>query len=650
MSRAILPVMVGTAGHIDHGKSSLVRVLTGIDPDRLKEEKERGLTIDLGFARFTLRDGRLLGLVDVPGHERFVKNMVAGSTALDIALLVIAADDSVMPKTIEHVEILQLLGVQRMIVVLSKIDAVDAETAELAEQEIRELLAPTPFAEATIVRVSSITRQGIDELRGLLESTALGVPARSAEGAFRMPIQRVFKLEGIGTVVTGIPLAGSIHSGEEIEFLPGGETVRVRALQAFGGAVDRVVAGHSSALSVPDARDLTLHRGQVAAAPGVYHAGSQIDVDLSVLAKARAIRHRDPIRFHTGTAELRGVLSVLEGDVMEPGRSGVARVLLDEEVYCAPGDRFLLRAMNPPRTIGGGRVLQVVSEGGRYRRQRIAEQVRSLIEAGTDPAQRAFEIVRHAGPAGMTGSDVARALAVSVESARDLLAGHPEIHWHARTLRAFAKDSLDDGRAAVLASVDRILRDKQMAASVLRSALRTTHDFPPELKEAVLDQMVAEGRARSTADGKVMFLDRLRPLAAEDQIELDRIVSACEAAAFRPPTAAELASSLGVPMARVEGLLARGVDEGRIERVGEHAYGAGTMRRVLVEIARNALAHGEVLDIPALRDALDTSRKYLIPLLEHVDGMGLTRLRAGERRLLTSSDAFAALRSEPGLS
>lgn len=643
MSRAILPVMVGTAGHIDHGKSSLVRVLTGIDPDRLKEEKERGLTIDLGFAPLILKDGRVMGMVDVPGHERFVKNMVAGSTALDLALIVVAADDSVMPQTVEHIEILQLLGVRSAIVALTKIDMVDAELAELAEDEVREFLAETPFAEAPIFRVSSITRQGIDELRAALESAALAVPTRSADGPFRMAIQRVFKLEGIGTVVTGIPISGSIRVGDEVEFLPGADRVRVRALQAFRGPVDRAVAGHSTAMSVPDARDLELRRGVVAAEPGVFRAGVHIDVELEILGKGKPIRHRDPVRFHSGTAEVRGVISVLEGDELEPGSTTVARLLLDEPVACAPGDRFLLRAMNPPRTIGGGSVLQVVATASRYRRQRVASQVRALVEAGSNPVQRAFEIVRHAGPVGVAPSDVASAMAIAVDAAQALLTSHPELAWHERGRRAFSRECLDDGRAAVEGSVARILRDKPMAASVMRSALRATRDFPTELKDAVLDALVAEGKVRSTADGRVLFLERLQNLSPGDQADLDRLVATCEAAAFRPPTAEELATSLGQPLVHLENLIARASDEGRIEAVGTHLYGAGQLRRVLLAICSNCLAHDEVLDIPALRDALGTSRKYLIPLLEHVDGLGLTRLRGGERRLLTSSDAFAAL-------
>jgi selenocysteine-specific elongation factor len=642
VSRAIHPVMVGTAGHIDHGKSSLVRALTGTDPDRLKEEKERGLTIDLGFASFRLGDGRLVGMVDVPGHERFVKNMVAGSTALDLALLVVAADDSVMPQTIEHLEILNLLGVHRGVCALTKVDLVDPDLADLAEDEIRETLAGTPLEDIEILRVSSTTGAGIEALHDHLQALALSTPLRGHDGPFRMPIQRVFKLEGIGTVVTGIPVRGAVRVGDEIEFLPGGGRAKVRALQAFGGAVDRAVAGHSAALSVPDARDLGLSRGCVAATPGVFHAGDHVDVELEVLSTSPRLDHRTEVRFHVGTAEALGVISLLEHETLGPGSVTVARLLLQEAVACAHGDRFLLRTMNPPRTVGGGTILQV-SEGRRYRRRRLAEQVRALVEAGNDPVRRAVEAVRQAGPVGKSLAEVAGEISAPTSDVQAILETSEDVHWHPRGRRAFDQRLLDSGIESVAHSVDRILKDRPSAASIVRAQLRTTHDFPAELKEAVLDEMAARGQVRSGASGRLLFVGRLRPLPLDEQQSLDRIVGHCEGLGFRPPTPVEASAELGIPSAKLADLVARAIDEARLEQVGDHVYGASVIRRALVSIRDNCLANAEVLDIPKLRDDLGTSRKYLIPLLEHVDALGLTRLRAGERRILTSSDAFAAL-------
>ncbi len=643
MSRPILPIMVGTAGHIDHGKSSLVRALTGIDPDRLKEEKDRGLTIDLGFAPLKLSDGRLMGMVDVPGHERFVKNMVAGSTALDLALLVVAADDSVMPQTTEHLEILDLLGVRRAVVALNKIDLVEPELADLAEEEIRQLLAGTQLAEAEIVRVSAVTGEGVAALRDHLEQLARAVEPRSAAGPFRMAVQRVFKLEGIGTVVTGIPATGAVRVGDELEFLPGGHRARVRAIHAFGGQVELGRAGHSTALSVPDARGADLRRGMVAATPGRFRSGGAIDAELRLLDTAQPLVHRTPIRFHVGTAERRGIVLALDSERIEPGATRPVRILLDEPVSCATGDRFLLRLQNPPRTIGGGDVLQIGDAPRHYRRSRVAERVQALVAAGTDPAARALEAVRNGGPRGASLAEIAGELAVVEEEARAVVEANAELHWHARGRRAFLAEQLEAARQIVHDSVARILRDKPHAASVPRTALRTTHDFPPDLKDAVLDDLVATGAARSLPDGRLLLVARLKPLPAADQRDLDAIVEHATAAAFRAPTLDELAGGTGLPASRVESLVARGVDEGRLQRVGDHVYADAVIHRALVAIRDNCLANDDVLDIPALRDALGTSRKYLIPLLEHVDALGLTRLRGGERRLLRSSDLFGSL-------
>ncbi|MBZ0150966.1 MAG: selenocysteine-specific translation elongation factor, partial [Planctomycetes bacterium] len=359
MARSIHPIVVGTAGHIDHGKSSLVKALTGIDPDRLKEEKERGLTIDLGFARLKLADGRLLGLVDVPGHERFVRNMVAGCTALDLAMLVVAADDGVMPQTIEHVDILNLLQVRGGLIVLTKIDMVDPALADMAEDEVKKLVRGTVLADAEVVRVSSVTGEGLAELRQKLEALALGIEPRREHGPFRMSIQRVFSLAGIGTVVTGIPVSGSLTPGTEVEIQPLGTRVKVRGIHAYGGKVDEAVAGHSTALAVPEARESGVHRGMVVAAPGAFEVGDAVDIELRLTPRCPRLQHRMPIRFHTGTIEVRGTLLLLDRDDVGPDDQLVARLELDEELCCAAGDRFLLRLQNPAMTVGGAAELFV---------------------------------------------------------------------------------------------------------------------------------------------------------------------------------------------------------------------------------------------------------------------------------------------------
>jgi selenocysteine-specific elongation factor len=637
MARQIHPIVVGTAGHIDHGKSSLVKALTGIDPDRLKEEKERGLTIDLGFARLKLSDGRWLGLVDVPGHERFVRNMVAGCTGLDLAMLVVAADDGVMPQTIEHIDIIDLLGVRGGLIVLTKIDMVDPGLADMAADEVRQAVRGTALADAELVRVSSITGEGIPELKQKLEALALQVAPRTAQGPFRMPIQRVFALDGIGTVITGIPVSGSVGPGTEIEILPLGERVKVRGIHAYGGKVEQAVAGHSTALSAPDAREAGVHRGMVCAEPGAFTSGDAIDVELQLTKRSPTLGHRAPVRCHTGTIEARGQLLLLDREQAGPGDALVARLELDEPICCAHNDRFLLRLQNPALTVGGGRVLRIASSG-RYRRKDLGQELAGLLAAGERPEARILHELTQAGPEGRTVDELARALELEDTKVFDTLAAMPAVELHRRSMRAFLREHVTLGEGELLQSVDRMLQKRPAAASVSRAALRTTKTLPATLIDALLDRLQAAGAVRTGRRGQVLFLARLRPLPPADQQVLDRIVADCEARGFRPPELAEVATVAGKSGDPLLSLLDRAADEGRIDQVGEHYYGASVIRTVLRAVRANCVRHAEILDIPALRDELGTSRKFLIPLLEYVDALGLTVLRGGVRRLLPSSD------------
>jgi selenocysteine-specific elongation factor len=647
MARSIHPVVVGTAGHIDHGKSSLVRALTGIDPDRLKEEKERGLTIDLGFARFKMADGRWLGLIDVPGHERFVRNMVAGCAGIDLAMLVVAADDGVMPQTVEHVDIIDLLSVRGGLIVLTKIDMVDPALADMAQDEVKKLVKGTVLEGAEVVRVSSVTGEGIPELKQKLEQLALGVEPRQSHGAFRMPIQRVFSLPGIGTVITGIPTHGSVAPGAELEILPGGERVKVRGIHAYGGKVDEAVAGHSTALSVPDAKEVGVHRGMVACSPGAYTSGDAVDIELQLTLRAGRIAHRAPIRFHTGTVEVRGQLLLLDRDQTEAGEALVARVELDEDVCCTTQDRFLLRLQNPAVTIGGGRVLRI-AESGRYRRRSLGEELAGIVAAGDRPEARILHELEQAGPAGAPVDDLARALQCEDSRVVDLLGTTQDVALHHKAMRAFLVRFVAAGEQELEESVARMLAKRPEAASIKRTAVRTTKTLPQAMVDFLWDRLQAAGKVRAGRQGTILFLDRLRALPAAQQAQFDRIVAECEARGFRPPEQHELAAVVGVDGDRLLSLLDRAQDEGRIDKVGEHYYAASIVRTVCHAIRDNCLAHDEVLDIPSLRDGLDTSRKYLIPLLEHVDSLGLTVLRGGVRRLLPSSDLCRDLGRERG--
>ncbi len=645
MARQIHPVVVGTAGHIDHGKSSLVTALTGTDPDRLKEEKDRGLTIDLGFARIKLADGRLLGMVDVPGHERFVRNMVAGSTGLDLALLIVAADDGVMPQTIEHVDILNLLQVRGGLIVMTKIDMVDELLVEVAEEEVLELVKGTVLEGAEVCRVSSITGEGIPELREKLEALAMSVEPRQSHGPFRMPIQRVFSLPGIGTVVTGIPLTGTVRPGAELEVLPLGTRIKVRGIHAYGGKVEEAVAGHSTALSVPDAKESGVHRGMVCAEPGVFASGDAVDVDLTLTPRSPKLKHRVPIRFHTGTVEVRGQLLLLDRNETGPNENFVARLELDENVACHATDRFLLRLQNPAVTIGGGRVLRL-EDSGRYRRKDLGAELQGIVAAGDKPEARVLHELEQAGPVGCAIDDLSRALSLGDGKVLEMVEALPEAEVHEKAMRVFLREQVAVGERELIESVDRMLERRPAAASIKRASIRTTRTLPQQLVEFVFEKMQAAGRVRAGRQGQILFLDRLKPLPPAEQARFDRILSECESRGFRPPRIEELSAAAGLSGDALLSLLDRAQDEGLIDKVGEHYYGAKIVRGMLHAVRGNCLANDEVLDIPKLRDGLDTSRKFLIPLLEYVDSLGLTVLRGGVRRLLPSSAISRELGAE----
>jgi selenocysteine-specific elongation factor len=646
MARPIHPVVVGTAGHIDHGKSSLVQALTGIDPDRLKEEKERGLTIDLGFARLKMADGRWLGIVDVPGHERFVRNMVAGSTGIDLALLVVAADDSVMPQTREHVDILTVLGVKQGLVAMTKVDMVDPGLADLCQEEIHELLEGTPLAGAEVCRVSSVTGEGIDALRERLEALAREVPPRPHGGSFRMPVQRVFSLPGIGTVVTGIPLSGSLKPGDEVEILPKRQRLKVRGLHAYGGKVEEAVAGHSTALSVPDAKEAGVHRGMVVAQPDTFQIGDAVDLELNLLPSARTLEHRDPVRFHIGTIEVRGDLLLLDRQRIGPGETATVRIELEEPLCCAQGDRFLLRKMNPPTTLGGGVVMRLTDSQRRYRRRELGKELEGLRAAGSSPEARIEHELEQAGPSGATYAVLARALESDESGAEAVVREMSSVHVHPKGRRVFRAEDLVRGEQELFASVDRMLARKSAAASIKRTALRATKTLPQPMIDAIFDLLQQQGRIRAGSEGRILFLERLTPLPADQQQNLDRLVGICSERRFRPPDLSELTEAVGVSGDALQGLLERAQDEARIEQVGDHYYASAVVREAMHAIRDNCLRHGESLEIPELRDRFDTSRKFLIPLLEHVDASGLTVLRGGVRRLLMSSAIQQELAAE----
>lgn len=628
--------MIGTAGHIDHGKSTLVQALTGTDPDRWAEEKARGMTIDLGFARMDLPDGRRVGIVDVPGHERFIRNMVAGATGIDIVILVVAADDGVMPQTREHLSIMQMLGVARGFVALTKVDIVDPEMAELAEEDVRETVEGTFLEGEPILHVSAMTGLGMDELRALLMSMASEAEPRQSEGVFRMPVQRVFSARGFGTILTGIPMTGVLSVGDVVEVLPSGQKGKVRGIQAYHESSDTARAGHSTALNISDIDHHQVQRGDVVAAPGFFKPQLMVGASLLVLGGLPLpVVNRMQVRVHTGTADAIGEMVLLDAEELQGGQEGLVQFRMEAPLVCAPGDRFVVRLASPAITLGGG----VILEESRYRLKRfktfiIDELVRQASSLGSTAALLEALLVRSPErwasleemamgvkrPRGET-EELLQSLATEGK-----VVDMGKAKWiHAETL-SLCQVELQEG-------LEGWFEENPLRARMDIRDLRARLKLDPALIGVLLEREAAEGKVVLSTGGFVALAGREVALDPEVARLRDGVLMALKEGRFQPPSPDELAAAQSAPRASIDSILKLGVDEGAVTHIGADLYLSGDV----VEEARQAViancqANGH-LEIPELRDALGTTRKFLIPILEQFDTEGLTLRQAGRRVL-----------------
>jgi selenocysteine-specific elongation factor len=633
----IHPIIVGTAGHVDHGKSSLVRRLTGIDPDRLQEEKERGLTIDLGFAPLHLPNGTLVGIVDVPGHEKFLKNMVAGATSIDFALLVVAADDGVMPQTLEHLDVLNLLGVKKGMVLLTKIDLVDEELLELAELQIREAAEGTCFEDAPVLKVSSVTMEGIPELIETLASEVSQLAPRSAEGLFRLPVQRVFSKPGFGTILTGIPLAGTIGVGDRLEVVGRGLESRVRTIQAYGANVEKARAGHSTALNLPGIPMGEVRRGDVLAVPGVFERTRKLELSLQMVGDVDPLKHGEEVHLHIGTLETMARVFLLDKAELRAGEKGIAQVFVREPVTSCPGDLLLLRRMSPARTLAGGRVLGTFGRRLRRFKDPVLEHLREKEESFGSPKDRLLLLLSEAGAAGMSREASCGRLGWTpeeLESVLDSLSGDvPE----AEVIQEDSKTGLLFHNKSVRREIQRIqdrmrawYEDHPLSSTINLTEVR--EGAPGPVLQAALDLMASRGELRYLPGGVLQDPSREDRLGSGDRQRLLELQAFLEEGGSRPHTTRDVRERFGPEGdSLLEALLeAKGaVLVGRDFLWGRQAFDQA--RQAAATVCGNQV--GGVLEIPRLRDLLGTSRKFLMPLLEHFDRSGLTA-RKGDRRIL----------------
>ncbi len=633
----IQPIVIGTAGHIDHGKSTLVRALTGVDPDRLKEEKERGLTIDLGFAPLELPDGRLVGIVDVPGHERFIRNMVAGATGIDLVVLVVAADDGVMPQTREHLAIMELLGVQRGFVALTKVDAVDPELVELAREDVEQAVAGTFLEGAPVLAVSAVDGTGLDELRELLVEMAAGTEPRSMEGVFRMPIQRVFSAPGFGTIVTGIPVSGALSVGDPLEILPGGFGGRVRGIQAYRQATKTARAGHSTAINLSDVEHRSVSRGCAACAPGFFRPARMLGARLTALPSLSfPVVDRMRVRVHLGTAEALGEVVLLDRQEHAPGESGLVQLRLEEPLVAAPGDRFVLRLASPMITLGGGTVL----EESRHRLKRfkgfVIEELGRQEQSLESAAGLLGSILHRAGAALLAEAELAVAIKREPGETRELLRGlreRGEVASPGPPGRWIHSERLEEALGLVRERMAAWFEENPLRQVIDIRELRSLAGLDASLLGALLEVESARGGLSLEPGGLVRPTDRQVELDPETEALRARVLALLEEAGFQPPLAGALPERVGASRADFDRVMELLLDQGLVRHIGKDLYLAAAMvERARAEVVENCGRHGH-LEIPELRDLLGTTRKFLIPLLEYLDAQGLTH-RQGAHRVL----------------
>jgi selenocysteine-specific elongation factor len=638
-----IDLILGTAGHIDHGKTSLVKALTGIDCDRLPEEKARGITIDIGFATLQLGDYHL-GIVDVPGHERFVKNMLAGATGIDLAMLVVAADDSVMPQTREHLEILRLLGLRRGVVALTKCDLVDEETLAVVELEISDLIRGTFLEKGVIIRTSAHTGAGIDDLKTALADYACSqIQRRQEREWFRMAIDRSFIVQGHGTVVTGSVTSGSVRVGDELEWLPRGEMVRVRSLQSHDHSVEEVHRGMRAAINLAGVHHEDVIRGQELATPGYLVPSRVLTVRLHALADVkRPLKHRQPVRFHIGTAEIMGSVALLDCEAIDPGGWGLAQIFLEEPATATWGQPFVVRGSSATQTLGGGQVLQPVARKIRRRHTEILVRVERLWMG--DAEERARTVAWFGGFAGFTPADLVRGANIGPDEAGPLIerlkarGDLVEVQaGQARRLLLHA-DMIKELDERILQALGRLHEQFPLMTSHDRQKVQSQLDYVGDepLVHAAVDRLIEQKRLLgdlrriARADFKPKLSSNLRKLK-------DKVVAAFLEARFQPPDPSSFAAQAGGNAANLKDLFDVCLAEGLLVQVADdiylHSDVDADMRRRLHD---RLDAGGPGLTVAEIRDLLGTTRKYAVPICEYLDRVGVTQ-RQGDLRVLAKS-------------
>jgi selenocysteine-specific elongation factor len=632
-------IVMGTAGHVDHGKTALIKRLTGVDTDRLKEEKERGITIELGFASLPLADGQTLGIVDVPGHERFVKNMVAGAAGIDLVAMVIAADEGVMPQTREHMHICSLLGIRRGVVVVTKIDMVDSDWLELVQEDIRSFMTGTFLEGMPIVPVSAFTGDGMPELLRVIEQSVAEIKENQDIGILRIPVDRVFSMKGFGTVITGTLVSGSVTVGDDVEFYPIDFKAKVRGIQVHNEAVKTAEAGQRTAVNLQGADREDIERGTILATPGALKPSERIDCLYSHLKSAgRKIMNRTIVRLHAGTSEIMARIVFYDRDGLEAGEDGYAQFVLEKPLAAIAGDRFVVRSYSPITTIGGGTIIDPVP--AKHKRTE-PEIIRDFETLSDDEAVRKIEVIaRRAGIEGITlGMLVVRTGIPAKKLSKHLegmFAERKTILVDREAMRVLSSAVYENLKEWIVGKLADYHREYPLREALAREELRSTQGIGsvagPKIFLIALNDLEKKGKI-------VVEREMLRLKEHEVRLDVDlgslreSLSKVYRDGGLTPPTAREIAemfSDRKKEVASLEQLMFR---EGEIVRISEDLnFHREVLAKLREDYKKMLLRDGEATP-SSVRELTGLSRKFIIPLMEYFDSTKLT-MRAGDKRLL----------------
>ncbi|MGE4578006.1 MAG: selenocysteine-specific translation elongation factor [Desulfuromonadales bacterium] len=622
-------VIIGTAGHVDHGKTELIRALTGKETDRLKEEKARGISIDIGFAPFRLPSGEIVGVVDVPGHERFISNMLAGIGGIDLVLLVVDVNEGVMPQTHEHLQILDLLQVPRGIVVLTKCDLAEPDWVDIVEEEVREEISGTFLKDAPCCRVSSITGEGILELVKTIAEEVKALASKDADGPLRLPVDRHFTVAGFGTVVTGTLLSGTVRPGDTLEVLPPGETTRVREVQVHSKKVDAAFAGQRVALNLTGIERSRLQRGAVVGTPGIFEQTDRIDVRLTLLADApRPLKFRDPVHFYLGTAKVVGMVALLDRDTMEPGESAIVQIHLDRPLVAHREDRFIIRSYSPMTTIGGGKVIDPKP----VKHRRFREEIMSAL-AELESGEKSFLLQK------LSQQGCARVKELELISGM----GKERITDHLQTLEQDGKVVLLGDQWTISESIrswlhqlqeetKRFLGQNPLLPGIPHATLKNTLPATLSAKgfEQLLEQAVAEGLLAQ--QGEWVAIPGYVPTPSEAQArDINRIEEAYRSAGFLAKNKREMLDQLGLSAEKADPYFGFLFAQERLVRLSEESFFHVETYQLAVDALRKHFASQQTLTLAQFRDILGSARKQTQAVLEHFDSLKYTMRRGDER-------------------